>query len=142
MAQDEASAAPHISPAEPDPPPFEVVNENAPSRAVLLCDHAGRAIPHGHGTLGLDETMLYRHIAWDIGAGDVTRRLAGLIDAPALLANYSRLYIDPNRRLDHPGSILAVSDGIPVPAMNRSMHERRHGAPNTRSGPTTTAPWN
>lgn len=115
MAQDEASAAPHLSPDEPNPPPFEVVNEEAPSRAVLLCDHAGRAIPHSHGTLGLDETMLYRHIAWDIGAGDVTRRLAGLIGAPALLANYSRLYIDPNRQLDHPGSILALSDGIRVP---------------------------
>ena len=34
MAQDEASAAPRIDPAKPDPPPFEVVNENAPSRAV------------------------------------------------------------------------------------------------------------
>lgn len=115
MAQDEASAAPHLSPAEPDPPPFDVVNQEAASRTVLLCDHAGRAIPHSHGTLGLDETMLYRHIAWDIGAGDVTRRLADLIDAPALLANYSRLYIDPNRKLDHPASILAQSDGIDVP---------------------------
>ena len=115
MARDEASAAPHISPDAPDPPPFELVNEDAPSRAVLLCDHAGRAIPRSHGRLGLYKATLCRHIAWDIGAADVTRRLANLIDAPALLANYSRLYIDPNRRLDHPGSILAVSDGIPVP---------------------------
>ncbi len=115
MAQDEASAAPHVGSAEPDPPPFEVVNENAPSRAILLCDHAGRAIPKRYGTLGLDETLLYRHIAWDIGAGDVTRRLAGLLDAPAVVASYSRLFIDPNRRLDHPASIVALSDGIRIP---------------------------
>lgn len=115
MAQDEASAAPHPNPDAPGPPPFEVVNEDAPSRAVLLCDHAGRAIPRSHGMLGLDQTTMSRHIAWDIGAGDVTRRLAGLIGVPALLANYSRLYIDPNRRLGHPGSILALSDGIAIP---------------------------
>ncbi len=115
MAQDEASAAPSITPAAPDPPPFEVANEYAQSRSVLLCDHAGAAVPRSHGTLGLDDATLCRHIAWDIGAADVTRRLANLLDAPALLANYSRLFIDPNRRLDHPGSILAMSDGIRVP---------------------------
>ena len=101
--------------AEDDPPPFEVLNGESQGRAVLLCDHAGRALPRAYGTLGLNETVLYRHIAWDIGAGDVTRRLAELLDAPAVLANYSRLFIDPNRQPGTPLSILEVSDGVPIP---------------------------
>jgi predicted N-formylglutamate amidohydrolase len=101
--------------AADDPPPFELVNGASQSRAVLLCDHAGRAIPRAYGALGLDETVLRRHIAWDIGAGDVTRRLAQILGAPAVLANYSRLFIDTNR---HPGaaaSIVEASDGVAIP---------------------------
>ncbi len=105
--------------ATPDPPPFEVVNEQGALRAVLLCDHGGRAIPSAYGRLGLDESLLFRHIAWDIGAGDVTRRLADMIDAPAIVANYSRLFIDPNRHLDHPDSIIRISDSVPVPGNER-----------------------
>ena len=63
-----------------------------------------------------DEAVLRRHIGWDIGAGDVTRRLAGLLDAPAVLAGYSRLVIDCNRPLGAPTSIPALSDGVAVPA--------------------------
>ena len=38
--------------AADDPPPFELVNGASQSRAVLLCDHAGRAIPRAYGALG------------------------------------------------------------------------------------------
>src|SRR5690606_32955860 len=85
-----------------DPPPFEVVNPDGAGRVVLIADHAGRAIPAALGTLGLDEVALARHIAWDIGIADVTRRLAERLDAPAVLAGYSRLVIDCNRHLDDP----------------------------------------
>ena len=98
-----------------DPPPFEVVNPSGRARAVLLCDHASRAVPAALDNLGLDHAVLRRHIGWDIGAADVTRRLAGLLDAPALLAGYSRLVIDCNRPPDTPGSIPVVSDGVAVP---------------------------
>ena len=40
---------------------------------------------------------LQRHIAWDIGAAEVTRLLSALLDAPAFLGGYSRLLIDLNR---------------------------------------------
>ncbi|WP_119460332.1 N-formylglutamate amidohydrolase [Rhodospirillaceae bacterium SYSU D60014] len=103
-----------------DPPPFEVVNPDGAARVVLICDHAGQAIPAALKTLGLDEVTLARHIAWDIGIADVTRRLAKRLDAPAVLAGYSRLVIDCNRRLDNPTSIAQVSDGIDVPG-NRGL---------------------
>ena len=61
------------------------------------------------------ERDLHRHIAYDIGAAEVTHLLAGQQDAPAVLAGYSRLVIDPNRSLDHADSIVAESDGTVIP---------------------------
>jgi predicted N-formylglutamate amidohydrolase len=98
-----------------DPPPFEVINASGRARAILLCDHASWMVPAALAGLGLDESVLRRHIGWDIGAADVARRLAGLLDAPALLAGYSRLVIDCNRPPGVAGSIPAVSDGVAVP---------------------------
>jgi predicted N-formylglutamate amidohydrolase len=87
---------------------------------LLLCDHAGRYIPPGLGRLGLPEHECRRHIGWDIGAADVTRSLALLLDAPAVLCHTSRLVIDPNRRPGGPGSIPETSDGTFVPG-NRGI---------------------
>ncbi len=103
-----------------DPPPFEPVNADGRAGAVLVCDHASCAVPAALDQLGLDESLLGRHIGWDIGAADVARRLAVLLDAPALLAGYSRLVIDCNRPLGAPASIPRFSDGIEVPG-NRNV---------------------
>ncbi|MEM7022667.1 MAG: N-formylglutamate amidohydrolase [Pseudomonadota bacterium] len=93
---------------------------------LLVCDHAGRQMPeHLHG-LGLPEHELNRHIGWDIGAADVTRRLAILLDAPAILCHSSRLLIDPNRQPGGPGSIPEISDGTFVPGnQNLAASEQR-----------------
>jgi predicted N-formylglutamate amidohydrolase len=99
-----------------DPPPFELFNPEGAAPILFVCDHAGRAIPAALGRLGLDETALARHIAWDIGIAELTRELARRFDAPAALSTYSRLVIDCNRRLEHPTSIPPVSDNVPVPA--------------------------
>ncbi|MEP4379849.1 MAG: N-formylglutamate amidohydrolase [Alphaproteobacteria bacterium] len=96
--------------------PFEIVNPDAEGRVLLVCDHASHAVPRALDGLGLDEIELLRHIGWDIGAANVTRHLAAALDAPAVLGGYSRLVIDCNRELDHPGLLLAESDGTPVPA--------------------------
>jgi predicted N-formylglutamate amidohydrolase len=103
-----------------EPPPFELINDSASARVLLVCDHASRRIPARLDNLGLDELALRRHIACDIGAGDVTRRLSRMLDAPALLANYSRLVVDCNRHPHDPTAFLAVSDGEFVPG-NQSL---------------------
>src|SRR5262252_11041054 len=92
-----------------DPPPFAIVNPAGLGRALLIADHAGRAIPRRLGRLGLDEAALARHIGWDIGIESATRALSALLDAPAAIAGYSRLVIDCNRRLDDPTSIAQIS---------------------------------
>jgi predicted N-formylglutamate amidohydrolase len=103
-----------------DPPAFEVVNADGAAPLLLSCDHAGRALPAMYDGLGLDETELLRHIAWDIGAADLARRLSARLAAPAVLAGYSRLFIDCNRALDDPTSIVKISDGVVVPG-NREV---------------------
>ncbi len=105
---------------EADPPPVEVVNEGGAAKVILTCDHASAAMPAALGTLGLDPAELGRHICYDIGIAKVGRALSAMLDAPLVLAGYSRLVIDVNRRLDDPTLISVISDGAIVPG-NRNI---------------------
>ncbi len=98
-----------------EPSPVEVHRPRGRSAFVIVCDHAGARIPHALGSLGLADADLARHIAWDIGAAAVTRRLSESWDACAILQRYSRLVIDCNRRPGSPTSIVAESERTPVP---------------------------
>ncbi len=104
---------PAIADAEADS--FVVLGGRANAGLIVLCDHASNAFPPGYGTLGLAHSELQRHIAYDIGAAAVTRRLAAAFDAPAVMTRYSRLLIDPNRGHDDPTMIMRLSDGAVVP---------------------------
>ena len=103
-----------------DPPPVETCNPEGKATALFICDHASAAIPTALGSLGLDAAQRRLHIAWDIGAADVTRRLARLLDAPAVLSGFSRLVVDCNRQLEDPSAMAQESDEIPVPG-NRGL---------------------
>jgi predicted N-formylglutamate amidohydrolase len=97
------------------PDPVDILNLSGQANIVLLCEHASNHLPLEYGGLGLSSEQLLRHIAWDIGAAAVTRRLSLLLDAPAFLGTYSRLLIDLNRPLDAHDSIPTISEGIAVP---------------------------
>lgn len=105
-----------------EPPPFEIANSGGAAPLVLVCDHASNRVPRALHHLGLGPAPLREHIAWDIGAADVARRLARRFDAPLALTNYSRLVIDCNRALADPTSIPGESDGIAVPG-NRGLSQ-------------------
>jgi predicted N-formylglutamate amidohydrolase len=113
------SDLPELVPAtligENDPDPYEILNPDGEASMLLICDHASRAFPQTMGLIGLDESALEKHIAWDIGAAEVTRRLSEKLDAAAVLAGYSRLLIDVNRQPGDPGSIPEISDTTSVP---------------------------
>lgn len=94
--------------------PFEIVEGDRRKGLVILCDHARRDLPEEYGTLGLPPSELDRHIAFDIGAEAVTRHLARLTGAPAVLARFSRLLIDPNRGDDDPTLIRQLYDGAVI----------------------------
>ena len=97
-----------------DPPPFAWFNREGRGPCLIVCDHASNTIPLALENLGLDAHHLEQHIAWDIGAAWIARRLATCFDAPLLLAGYSRLVADCNRYPDDPAAIVEVSDTIPV----------------------------
>jgi len=103
-----------------DPPPFSIYNPKGAAPVTLLCDHASNAIPQILGDLGLDEAARSRHIAWDIGAAELTRCLADMLDAPAALSGFSRLVVDCNRAHDDPTAMRQISDGTIVPG-NRGL---------------------
>ena len=97
------------------PQAVEVLNEHGRSDIVLLCEHASNHMPAEYGRLGLEASHLQRHIAWDIGAAEVTRLLSARLDAPAFLSGYSRLLIDLNRPLGTLGSIPVLSEDTDIP---------------------------
>lgn len=99
---------------------FEIINPDGDPRFLFLCDHASNLLPERYGSLGLGERELERHIAWDIGAGDVVRHLSAALEAPAILALYSRLLIDLNREPLDPTLVMQISDGAIVPG-NRNV---------------------
>ena len=102
------------------PAAVECVNPAGQSDYVLTCEHASNFIPDCYGNLGLSDADLQRHIAWDIGAANVARRLSALIDAPLFLSGYSRLLIDCNRPLGSATSIPSISESTEIPG-NRSI---------------------
>ncbi len=104
---------------EPAFQPVDVVAGAAEHSLILFCDHASNALPPAYGGLGLSRESLCRHIAYDIGVETVVRRLAALTGAPAALAMFSRLLIDPNRGEDDPTLVMRLSDGALVPGNAR-----------------------
>ena len=98
--------------------PFEIVNEAANSRWLITCDHAANTVPAclGGGDLGIAAEDMNRHIAYDIGAAGVSRALAQHLGCSAILSNFSRLVIDPNRGEDDPTLLMKLYDGTIIPA--------------------------
>ena len=97
---------------------------------VIICDHARNTVPTSvaGGDLGLPPEDMARHIAYDPGAEAVTRILAEKLNAPAILATFSRLVIDPNRGEDDPTLLMRLYDGTIIPAnrhVDAAERERR-----------------
>jgi predicted N-formylglutamate amidohydrolase len=96
-------------------PPVHELNAAGRSPFLLTCDHYGRLIPRVLGDLGLPESELTRHIAWDIGIAGVAETLAHHLDAHLVAQRYSRLVIDCNRPPTAASSIPIISEATTVP---------------------------
>ncbi len=108
-----------------DPAPYALHNPHGQAPVLVLVDHASNQLPVSLGDLGVSDADRHRHIGYDIGIAAVSRRMAALLDAPALLHNYSRLMLDPNRGPDDPTQIPAISDGTIVPGNKKLTAEQR-----------------
>ena len=98
-----------------DTPPVFELNATGRSPFLFTSDHYGRLIPKPLGDLGLPETELTRHIAWDIGIAGVADRLSNMLGAHLIAQRYSRLVIDCNRPPRVASSIPRLSEATTIP---------------------------
>src|SRR3954471_15496488 len=96
--------------SEGNVPPVHEVNAQGTSPFLLTSDHYGRILPRALGDLGVAESELTRHIAWDIGIAGVAERLAKMLDAHLIAQRYSRLVIDCNRSPGVASSVPVISE--------------------------------
>jgi predicted N-formylglutamate amidohydrolase len=96
-------------------PPVIERHVSGASPFLLTCDHYGHLIPDALGDLGLPESELARHIAWDIGIAGVAERVSAALDAHLIAQRYSRLVIDCNRPPEVASSIPALSEATVIP---------------------------
>ena len=83
---------------------------------LVVCDHAGRAVPRALGDMGVPAAGWERHIAWDIGAAALADALGDAWGAAVIKQRWSRLVIDCNRDPARADAIPVVSDGQTIPA--------------------------
>ena len=113
--------------AADEPPPLLEISRYGSSPLVIVVDHAGARIPRSLSDLGLPAAELKRHIAWDIGALAVARRVAVTLDAVLIAQNYSRLVIDCNRDPKVESSIPLMSETTVIPG-NADLSEAQRVA--------------
>lgn len=108
--------------------PFFIHGQDRPGAWLITCDHAANTVPPfvGGGTLGLPDTEMNRHIAYDIGAQGVALALGEALNAPVICSNFSRLVIDPNRGLDDPTLVMQLYDGTIIPGNRFIDDAERH----------------
>ncbi|MBV1901746.1 MAG: N-formylglutamate amidohydrolase, partial [Kordiimonadaceae bacterium] len=93
-----------------------ILNKKARGGVVVLCEHASNRVPEGYASLGLSDEELEMHIAWDIGAEQVTRKICEMMEVGGVLSQVSRLVVDGNREPDHRTLVPSESDKIIIPA--------------------------
>ena len=98
-----------------DIPSVHEVNAAGTSPFLLTSDHYGRILPRALGDLGVSESELVRHIAWDIGIAGVAEQMAEMLDAHLIAQRYSRLVIDCNRSPGVASSIPVISEATAIP---------------------------
>lgn len=99
---------------------------DAASPYLLIAEHAGNKVPGPWRNLGLAAPYLETHFAVDLGIDALTRRLSQRLQAPAVIAHYSRLFLDYNRPVEAWDHMRPDLGGIPVPGnLDPSENDRK-----------------
>jgi predicted N-formylglutamate amidohydrolase len=95
-------------------------------RYLITCEHGGNRIPPPYRALfaGL-AALLQSHRGYDPGALALARELAAVLGAPLFVSTASRLLIDLNRSIGHPGLYSEATRGAPA-AVRRAILERHY----------------
>lgn len=103
-----------------------VISRSAVSPYVIVCEHAGLAIPVALGNLGLSASELQSHVAWDPGAAAVAEMLADSLAGTLVKQRYSRLVYDCNRPPSSPDAMRDLSENTVVPGNQNLSDEEKH----------------
>lgn len=102
-------------------PPVRVIGDPdaAPGPFLFTCEHASNRLIGVEPEPG-DRALLDDHWGHDIGAGPLTEALAHRLDSLAVLSDFTRLLVDPNRGLDSPTLVVDRCGDVPV-GFNRGL---------------------
>ena len=91
---------------------YKIFNKKMRSNYILICDHATNFIDNqiSKNSLKLKKKDLKRHIAYDIGALELSKLLSNNLNCILIYTIFSRLLIDPNRDPKDPTSIMKFYD--------------------------------
>lgn len=98
-----------------DPDPVDRACVNGGNQGLLVCEHGGREIPRRLNNLGLHDSVMEEHIAYDIGAEATARLIAPQLAVPLLVQRFSRLVIDCNRPPSASDAMPSLIHGTTVP---------------------------
>lgn len=105
---------------------FDLINAAGKGGVVLVCEHASNFISEEFSKLGLSDDALKSHIAWDIGALGVAKKLSDLLDAPLVFPTISRLVYDCNRPKDAKSAVPDKSEIYDIPGNVGLSEADRH----------------
>ena len=101
----------------------EVINHDAASDILLVCEHASNYIPPYFDNLGLSEIAATSHAAWDPGALSVAKSISSLLGATLIAPTFSRLIYDCNRPPESPAAIPEKSEVYEIPGNSNLSHD-------------------
>ena len=79
-------------------------------KILFIADHASNYIPSSLKNLGLRDSQLNSHIAYDLGVKELCINLSNLFNSKYIIGDYSRLIIDLNRDISDPTLIPEIVD--------------------------------
>ena len=85
------------------------------NQVLIIVDHASNYVPKENNNLGIPNSFLNQHIAFDIGAKELSLDLSDRLKCKVIQGKYSRLLIDLNRDLDDPTVIPEIVDRKIIP---------------------------
>lgn len=91
-----------------------------PGPVLLSCDHASCRMPRPWRWPVRDLWVVGTHWSYDLGAARLTADLAGELQTCAVLSRFSRLLVDPNRRVGDPSLIRIDAEDRPL-ALNEDQ---------------------
>ncbi len=91
---------------------YEIVRGGAgDARVLITVEHATNRLPEGWSWPEEDRWLVNQHWALDLGIAAIARDVADAVGATAVLSRFSRLLVDPNRRLESSELFRQVADG-------------------------------